>query len=61
MYVGDGIFLHASNPTRGVIASSIYSDYYMDQFVGAKRIIGEPNDLLADTSTTTERILNNHE
>lgn len=61
MYVGDGIFLHASNPTRGIIASSIYSDYYMDQFVGAKRIIGEPNDLLADTSTTTERILNNHE
>ncbi|MBQ8974854.1 MAG: SH3 domain-containing protein [Oscillospiraceae bacterium] len=38
IYIGDGNFVHASTSRTGVIISSLYSDYYMSVYYGAKRI-----------------------
>ncbi len=37
IYLGDGLFAHASS-SKGVIVSSIKSDYYLSRFMGARRI-----------------------
>lgn len=39
LYLGDGYFIHASNPTRGVVIDSLRSGYYYNQFFGACRIV----------------------
>lgn len=39
MIVGyNGEFVHASNPTRGVVIDNIFSQWYQDVYVGARRI-----------------------
>ncbi|MDR0269278.1 C40 family peptidase [Paenibacillus sp.] len=38
IYTGDGKFAHASS-TRGVVISSLSENYYVDRYVGAKRIM----------------------
>ena len=38
IYVGNGKFVHASNPGSTVKATSMNSSYYKDRFVGARRI-----------------------
>lgn len=38
IYVGDGQFAHAST-TRGVTISSLSDSYYVNRYVGAKRIM----------------------
>ena len=39
MIVGyDGSFVHASNPTRGVVIDNVFSQWYQDVYVGARRI-----------------------
>ncbi len=38
IYVGNGQMVHASSPGVGVIYSDIYSDYYMTNFITARRI-----------------------
>jgi cell wall-associated NlpC family hydrolase len=39
IYIGNGEFIHASNPTRGVVKDSLNSDYYKKHYVKARRII----------------------
>lgn len=34
----NGDFVHASNPTRGVVIDNVYSSWYQNVYVGAKRI-----------------------
>lgn len=39
LYLGDGIFIHASNPTKGVIISHLDSGYYKEHFWGGCHVI----------------------
>lgn len=39
VYIGNGEFIHASNPTRGVVKDSLNSSYYSSHYVKARRII----------------------
>lgn len=39
MYIGDGMFVHDSNPQDGVKVSSLSEDYYTQMFVGARRLV----------------------
>ena len=39
IYIGNGEFIHASNPTRGVVKDSLNSTYYSSHYVKARRII----------------------
>lgn len=40
IYVGNGSFIHCSSPSAGgVIYSSLYSNYYVSGYAGAKRVI----------------------
>lgn len=39
LYLGDGNFIHASNPTRGVVIDTLWSGYYQSHFWGGCRII----------------------
>lgn len=41
LYLGDGSFVHASNPTRGVVIDTLWSGYYQSHFWGGCRIITE--------------------
>ncbi len=41
LYLGDGQFIHASNPTRGVVFDTLWSGYYKSHFWGGCRIITE--------------------
>lgn len=41
LYIGDGYFIHASNPTRGVVIDTLYSGYYNTHFWGGCRIVTE--------------------
>lgn len=38
IYIGDGLIVHAENPSTGVTIDSIYSDYYGPRYWGAVRI-----------------------
>ncbi len=38
IYIGGGSFIHASDPSTGVVISSMYSDYWSSRFVGASRL-----------------------
>jgi cell wall-associated NlpC family hydrolase len=37
MYIGDGNFVHAANPRRGVVVTALNSPYYLHRFAGARR------------------------
>lgn len=39
IYIGDGRFIHASNPTRGVVTDTINSGYYYTYYYSARRIV----------------------
>ncbi|MGB9587905.1 MAG: C40 family peptidase, partial [Armatimonadota bacterium] len=39
MYIGDGKFVHAANPRRGVRIDSLSSRYYSSRYAGARRYI----------------------
>ncbi|MBE6927313.1 MAG: hypothetical protein E7467_02285 [Ruminococcaceae bacterium] len=39
LYIGDGNFIHASNPTRGVVIDTLMSGYYSTHYWSACRII----------------------
>ena len=41
LYLGEGQFIHASNPTRGVVLDTLWSGYYSSHFWGGCRIITE--------------------
>lgn len=39
MYVGDDIFIHAANPSKGVILTSLNDSWYAARYIGAIRIV----------------------
>lgn len=39
IYIGDGNFIHASNPSDGVKITTLLSGYYKIRYVGARRVI----------------------
>ncbi len=39
LYIGEGNFIHASNPTRGVVIDTLTSGYYSTHYWGACRIV----------------------
>ena len=39
IYVGDGNFIHASTSVRGVVMDSLYSNYYVNHYVTARRVM----------------------
>jgi len=39
MYIGNGRFVHACSPSRGVTVSSLDEQYYIDHWAGARRVI----------------------
>lgn len=39
MYIGDGFFVHAASRASGIKISSITSEYYASNYIGAKRVI----------------------
>lgn len=41
LYLGEGQFIHASNPTRGVVIDTLWSGYYSSHYWGGCRIIVE--------------------
>jgi cell wall-associated NlpC family hydrolase len=38
IYIGDDKFVHASNPSRGVVVDSLSSKYYASRYRGARRV-----------------------
>lgn len=40
MYIGNGKFIHASNPSSGVIITELSSQWYSSRYAGARRIVG---------------------
>ena len=39
IYIGNGNFVHAANPSSGVRVSSLNETYYANRYIGARRII----------------------
>ena len=39
IYIGDGEFVHAANPRKGVIVSGLDEEWYANRYLGAKRVI----------------------
>ena len=39
IYIGDGNFIHASNPKDGVKITTLKTGYYKERYVGARRVI----------------------
>ena len=39
IYIGDGNFIHASNPKGGIKITTLLSGYYAQRYVGARRVI----------------------
>ena len=39
LYIGGGSFIHAANPSKGVIISSLSESYYQKNYITARRIL----------------------
>ena len=39
IYIGNGNFLHAANPSSGVKISSMNETYYLNKYIGARRVV----------------------
>ncbi len=44
MYIGDGRFVHACNPSKGVTISSLDEAYYINHYAGARRVMKSRED-----------------
>ena len=38
IYIGNGTFIHAENPSTGVVISDLNSSYYAEHCAGARRL-----------------------
>ena len=38
IYIGNGEMIHASTPSTGVIRTDLSEPYYVERFLGAKRV-----------------------
>jgi hypothetical protein len=55
IYIGGGKFIHASSPGQGVKISSLAESYYMDRWMGGRRVPGvsasaDPNALAGEAA-----------
>lgn len=39
IYIGEGQFIHAANPSKGVIITALSESYYASRYLGGKRVI----------------------
>ena len=39
IYLGDGTFIHAANPKKGVVITSMSDSYYTKNYITARRVI----------------------
>ena len=39
LYLGDGMFIHAANPSKGVIITPLSESYYVRNYIQARRLI----------------------
>ncbi len=39
IYIGEGNFIHAANPNRGVVTDTLNSGYYYERYVSGRRIV----------------------
>lgn len=39
VYIGNGEFIHASTSVRGVVKDSLYSNYYINHYISARRVL----------------------
>ncbi len=60
IYIGDGNFIHSSSRHNrlGVKIDSLSSDFYINTFIGAKRV-KQPSDESAETTKSIEKASNN--
>lgn len=59
IYIGGGKFIHASSPGQGVKISSLAESYYMDRWMGGRRIPGvsaSPDSADGDAGTVAPRL-----
>ena len=54
IYIGNGQFIHASNPSTGVIVSPLDMDYWAANYVGAKRIVTADTAAAASSAATAK-------
>ena len=40
IYIGNGKFIHASTPAKGIRVDNLNDDYYTTRFHSARRVIG---------------------
>ena len=52
IYIGNGQFIHASTSSTGVIISPLDMDYWVRNYVGAKRIVSADANTTAAAATT---------
>jgi cell wall-associated NlpC family hydrolase len=45
IYLGDDRFIHASSRDRRITVDSLDTPYYMERYIGAKRLLFEQNDI----------------
>lgn len=39
IYVGDGVMVHAANPSRGVVTDNVFSGYYSGRILSIRRLV----------------------
>ena len=62
IYIGNGEYLHASSPSRGITTDSIYGNYFDSSCISVRRHFGEPlNEEIVIQEETKEEIVEEQE